>query len=233
MTVPSSRWFPLSFAERAGWFQTFSINFATLGPGLGFTPLEIADVNTDNASVQLLYQWSLLVDNFSKGMTSYRREVLEGKDGDPEADQPQAPDFGDNTIVLPGIYERLDKLVKRIKVAPSYSDEEGQQLGIVAPKVDPIAPGTNPPVLKLYASPGNVVNVEFIRGNTDGIRIQTSLDKSNVWNNEGTFKKSPAAITIPAGPGDLPRSVQVRARFVEGNDPVGDYSDIVTIATMP
>lgn len=123
--------------------------------------------------------------------------------------------------------------MKRIKVAPNYSDEEGQQLGIVSPKVDPIAPGTNPPVLKVSASPGNVLNVEFTRGSSDGIRIQTSLDKSNVWNNEGTFKKSPALITIPAGEGDLPRAVQVRARFVKANDPVGDYSDIVSISTMP
>jgi len=88
-------------------------------------------------------------------------------------------------------------------------------------------------VLKLSAAPGNIVNVEFKRGTSDGIQVQTNLDNSGVWNTVGTFFKSPAALNIPAGTGDLPRAVQVRARFVEGNNPVGDYSATVSVSTIP
>lgn len=233
MVVPSHKWFPQSLAERAAWFQNFASEFENLGTGLGFTAPEIADVTADNISVQQLAQWAVTVDSFSKGMTAFRREVLEGNDGDPPASLPTPPDFSDATIVNPGIFERLDKLVKRIRVAPNYSEEEGQQLGIIGPKSDPIAPGTHPPVLKLTALPANVVNVDFKRGSSDGIQVQTQLDNSGTWTTVGTYFKSPAAVTIPEGPNGLPRSVQVRARYVDGNTPVGDYSAVETISTIP
>jgi hypothetical protein len=62
--------------------------------------------------------------------------------------------------------------------------------------------------------------------------LQTRLDKEEKWNDAGRFVRSPAVLEIPDGTG-APRAVQIRARYIIGNDPVGQNSDIVNVVTMP
>jgi len=88
------------------------------------------------------------------------------------------------------------------------------------------------PVLKANAMPGNVVEVKFTRGSTDGIDVEIKVDNATTWSSGGRFFKSPAALNIPDGTG-LPHAVQIRARYLDGNAPVGQNSDTVNIVTTP
>jgi hypothetical protein len=45
--------------------------------------------------------------------------------------------------------------------------------------------------------------------------------------------EAPTSINIPQSAQALPRTVQIRARYVIGNDDVGQYSDIDSISTIP
>ena len=63
--------------------------------------------------------------------------------------------------------------------------------------------------------------------------IETKLDNSDTWLNAGQFQSSPATLVIPGNPESLPRAVQLRARYVEKNAPVGQYSAVVATATQP
>lgn len=89
------------------------------------------------------------------------------------------------------------------------------------------------PALKTVSLPGSVVQVKFVRGTTDGVVLETKVDNADTWSDAGRFFSSPAELVIPQNAQNLPRAVQVRARFVEGNSPVGQFSDIVTTATQP
>jgi hypothetical protein len=88
------------------------------------------------------------------------------------------------------------------------------------------------PELTPTSLPNSVLQVKFVRGNTDGVVIETSVD-SGSWSNAGRFFKSPATFAIPENPNGVPRAVQLRARYVEGDSPVGQFSPTVTIATQP
>jgi hypothetical protein len=87
-------------------------------------------------------------------------------------------------------------------------------------------------VLKAVPMPGNVVQVKFTRGQTDGIDVQIKVDNAESWSSAGRFFKSPASLNIPDGTG-LPHAVEIRARFLEGNDPVGQNSDTINVVTLP
>ncbi|MBC7899346.1 MAG: hypothetical protein H7070_04780 [Saprospiraceae bacterium] len=89
------------------------------------------------------------------------------------------------------------------------------------------------PKLKTVSLPGSVVQVGFVKGNTDGIVVETKIDRADAWTDAGRYFKSPVELVIPGNPQNLPRSVQVRARYVDGNTPVGQYSPVVTTATQP
>lgn len=132
-----------------------------------------------------------------------------------------------------GIYERLDNLVKRIRLSPNYNEEEGALLGIVPVSPSGPVPEEVPPKIKAAAYPGSQVQIKFVKGDSNGVAIETKLDNSDTWINVGNFSNSPVFLNIPTNPENLPRAVQLRARYLEQNTPVGQYSDIVSLATLP
>ncbi|HMO81878.1 MAG TPA: hypothetical protein PKD24_13900 [Pyrinomonadaceae bacterium] len=229
--VPSRTWFSSNLQERAAWFQNFRDQFAALATGLGFTAADVTAVDEDNAAFQWLAANAVTVDAFSAAMTAYRRRITEGDDGDPAAELPDPPVFGLVPVVLPGIFERLVRLVERIRVAPSYSEEEGAALGIIPSQSGSVSPDDMQPNPKLKALPGGIVKVAFVRGKTQGIEVHMKLDGEENWANMGKFYNSPAEIIVPANAQNVPRAVQIRCRFVLNNSPVGQFSDIDEIST--
>ena len=81
--------------------------------------------------------------------------------------------------------------------------------------------------------PGSVVNVSFKKKFTNGIAVEIKVDNAATWSDAGKHWASPAQLVIPENAQNLPRSVQVRARYVEGNTAVGQYSQTATVATQP
>jgi len=232
--IPSNTWFPQSLQERAAWFKNFNNKFAELATSLGFAQADVTALAADDAALQFLASSALDVDAFSKGMTAYRHEITEGKNGNPAATLPTPPDFSAADTALPGIFERLDDLVQRIRSAPGYSNEEGEQFGIV-PKQSPGKESLpdDRPVLKAKAEPQNSVIVSWVRGQSDGVFLEMKFDNDVEWGPGEKFLKSSADISIPVLNGNLPRAVQFRARFLIGNTPVGHYSDVVSVITIP
>lgn len=122
--------------------------------------------------------------------------------------------------------------MKRIRVAPAYTDETGALLGIIPSKPAIHLPENSAPIIDATVAPDNAVNVTFVKGKSDGVLIQTAVDKGD-WTEQGRFVKSPAGFTVPQNEASSPRSVQIRARFLDGNNAVGGWSDIVTVKTIP
>ena len=129
--IPSQRWFPSSLQDRAAWFNNFATQFAVVGAGLGFTEAEVTAVGADNTAFQKLASITVQLDAYADAVRQFRVVITEGSIGDPNPSFPALPAYTAVTGVSTGIFERLDQLVKRIRVAPSYTDETGALLGIV------------------------------------------------------------------------------------------------------
>ncbi|MGD9562995.1 MAG: hypothetical protein AB7F88_12650 [Pyrinomonadaceae bacterium] len=231
---PSNKWFPVPLQERAAWFQNFAAQFNQIGTGLGFLPSVLTQVQNDNTDFQFCADQTVEVEAFAKAFRLYRQTVTEGHVGDPAPQYPTNPSAAPPSQVPTGIFERLDDLVKQIRVANTYTPEIGALLGIIpAPPGNLIPPDELQPTLKATTLPGSVVQVKFVRGSTNGVMIEMKLDNAVSWSDAGKFYSSPAQLTVPENAENLPRSVQLRARYVEGNGPVGLYSDIVATVTLP
>jgi len=234
MPVPSSTWFPSSLADRASWFQNFATQFGIIGMPLGFVMADVTAVNDDNAAIQWMAEVAVAVDAYEKSMTQYRRLMLEGNIGSPPVAIPAPPVYPMPVPVIePGVYARLINLVERIRVMPDYTQEDGELLGIVPTKPADLIPNELQPNPSLTALPGNVVEVAFTRGKTEGIDVEIDVDNSNSWEHAGKFFKSPGEIVIPQNTQATARSVKVRARYLLDNKPVGLYSEIDQISTIP
>ena len=232
--IPSNKWFPSNLADRALWYKNFSEQLAigTMGTSLGLSAADMTTITDDNSVMQFLAGATAYFEAYMDGVREYRKTITEGDIGDAPPPFPTFVSPGTVTAVPTGIFERLDQFVKRIRVAPAYTPEAGGLLGIIPTKGDDLIESDLKPILKTSAMPGNVVEVQFTRGKTDGILIETRVDNAIPWTSAGNFFKSPAALNIPDGNG-LPHSVQIRGRFVIGNEPVGLNSETYNVVTTP
>ena len=226
------RFYPTSLQEQAAWWLNFAIQFALVAEALGFKD-SIVIVNSNSAAIQKLAAISVQLKAYRQAVQQFRATILYGLIGQPTPDFPALPSYGVPDVVPTGMFERLDILVKQIRLSPAYTEEIGALLGII-PANRPALPTEDlQPTVKMIAMPGSNVQVTFVRGTTDGVMLQTKLDKSENWSDIGRYYTSPINIPIPENPTGLPRSVQVRARFIEGNAAVGQFSPVVSTSTQP
>jgi hypothetical protein len=230
--IPSKRWFPRNLTEQAAWLQNFALQLSVVGSTFGITPAEITQMTQDAADFQSIVRTTFAADAFMKGLKEFRLSVAEAKIGSPTPTFPAITFSAPPNGVPAGIFQRLDSLVRRIRAAVAYTDETGAMLGIIPAKNADLNHDELQPSIKAFALPPNVVEIAFTRGQTHGISIEIKIDKDEKWTPAGRFFKSPARLNIPDGTG-LPRAVQIRARYLDGNLAIGQNSDIINIVTLP
>ena len=128
--IPSRKWFPSALQERSAWFDNFETQFRIVGPLLGFTATDVKNVTSDSNLMQMVTEIAVQLNAYTEAVRQFRIIVTEGNIGDPTPTFPSFPGYGTPGGVPTGVFERLDNLVKRIRVAPGYIDETGAILGI-------------------------------------------------------------------------------------------------------
>ena len=231
--LPSQKWFPTNRTERAAWFNNLAKQFTILGPILGFTAAEIQAVTDDNNVVQFLATTIASLESYRKGVIEYRNILCEGRVGATKPTFPLNPSFVLPVDLPTGIYQRLDAIVARIRVAPTYKSEIGAQLGILPQKAEPLAPHDLKPSITVTSMPKSILVVKFVRGRSQGVILELQTGKEDIWKPAGKFYVSPANIEIPPSDNDGPQEVRLRARYVVDDSPAGLYSDVVAVVTTP
>jgi hypothetical protein len=128
--IPSSTYFPASLADRREWLTNFNTNMQTIGVSLGFTAPELLSLSQDWQTFDYLATAQVTMDSYSKAVRTYRRSLTQGSIGE------VAPAFpADISFSLPftrpaGLFERVDQLVRRVRVSPAYTPETGVLLRI-------------------------------------------------------------------------------------------------------
>jgi hypothetical protein len=231
--IPSHKWFPRNLGEQAQWTLTFASQLANVGPSFGISPAEIDAIANDAAALQWMAQNKIAVEAYRSAAISYRKHMSERNAAAQASEYPQPPEPPPPGLIVPGIFARIDAVVRRVRVANGYSESVGALLNIIPVKPAELVVDDAKPNPSLSVLPWNVLVITFVRGGFDGIEIQMKIDKDPAWSNAGRFYRSPININVPAGPNNLPRAVEIRARYLRGNDPVGQYSDVDTISTTP
>lgn len=231
--IPNPAYFPTNLQARAAWYANFAKQAATTGAQFNLTPAEITQIQDDNNVIQFLAEAAVTLDAYEEAVRQYRKIITEGNVGDPTPNFPADISLPLPKIIPTGMFERLVDYVDRIKASADYTPETGALYGIIPQGTgESFNPADEQVTIDATVQPGNQVSVTFTRGKSDGVRIETAVDKGD-WTSQGNFMKSPVVIDIAQNANQLPRSVQIRARYLDGNTPVGDWSDIVTVQTIP
>ncbi len=231
---PDQRWFPTNRIDRAAWFANFSVMFAEIGPSLGFSQAEIDSVAADNAVLQYSAQAIVALEAQMAAVRTFDRTVSLGKQ---IGNNPQFPAIELSPpppMVSDGIFERLERIVRRIRLAPAYTPVAGAQLGII-PAARRIAnPHLYVPVAKVAASPNPYsFTVQVAKKTFRGFRVYYKRNSATEWESDLAFSFSPVTVAVaPLEPGK-PEIINVRIAMAIDNTAVSLPSNIHTVAVMP
>lgn len=231
---PDQRWFPTNRVSRAAWFENFTVQFAAVAPTLGFTQSEVDAVAADNAVVQFAASAINLLGSQMTGARAFERSILLG---DNNGAQPHFPEYAvpaPPPMVNAGIFERLERLVRRIRVAAGYNPSVGALLGIIRTTNRIADPQSYVPTLKVTPDAGPYTfNVRCPIKSFNGFIVSYRRNPEASWQTTNTYFRSPAAVSIvPTQPG-IAEQLSVRVRMVKGNDPVSEYSQSAVVTVNP
>ncbi len=136
--------------------------------------------------------------------------------------------------VAPGIRKRIRNIVAAIKGQKAiYDPADGELLGIVGAKKDAPDAATLKPLFDIRTLPAFNLETEFQKKRMDALRVEIKYANSDTWTTAATLTNSPGIFPVaPTTPGRA-EQIEVRAIYLRKNQPVGNYSDIVTAFVAP
>jgi hypothetical protein len=220
---------PRSESVLTSWFQNIIDKLATYQTKYGLTAPELAGHLADAEFGIFCIDRAALMKAEQQEWTAFKNEELYGELGGPTPTLPDVPAMPDVFPRPPGIMRRFADLANRIKNHPAYDPSDGEDLQIVGPLIDP--PADPKPPLAGTALGGYQVRLEFKKSRWSGVRIEAKDENGN-WQFLAIDLNSPYIDTrLPAVIGP-PVKREYRAIYLDGDTPVGSYSDVVVVSAQ-
>lgn len=218
---------PKTDALRLAWLAKFKDKFGTYATGLGLAT-ELPNVTRDYDTFLYLLN---TVDQFkseAQERVKYKKLMADGKLGAPQPTPPNPTTLTPPAnIAPPAIFPRLRLLVQRIKLSPAYNTAIGTDLGIIGKSE---TPGVAKPSLTATTTPGVLtVTLKFVKATYSGVQLEVERGNTPGFVVAANAIVSPFAHSLPPATPGMPETRRYRARFLKGNAPVGEYSDVVTV----
>lgn len=125
---------PSSDSDKGIWIENFSTKLGTHGPALGISAAEITSTQKDAAMYKHTLNVQELVKQTLQNITGYKSLLKHAVGQQHLGAFPTLPALPATPATVPeGVFDRVSKLVQRIKASAAYTDNIGADLGIIAP----------------------------------------------------------------------------------------------------
>ena len=234
-----SEFLPKDEPGLADWFDNWAAKMDDHGAEHGFSAAEILQAKDDAMVVRNIVSGGQAIRAYRLEYVNFKHLMLFGERDAPTPDyplldlpaQPAAP-----VQMAGGVIKRTKSFVRRLRESARYNEAVAADFRVLLPKPNAIVVTEAKPVVKPQVRGDSLVAAVFTKNGFDGIEleVQKGNDARN-WTSLGRFYESPAEDTMPSGgsASAMPEVWHYRARYLKGNKPVGVYSDIVSVITMP
>lgn len=213
------------------WFTDHAAGVATHGATVGLSAADITQASTDDKTVTHAVNGRSLYNSKAQEFTAYKDILLYAPLNEPLPTTPTAPAVGVLPVgALAACVARARQRAERIKAHPNYTTAIGEDCRIIAP-VTP--PGPTQPTLAAVAETSFAVRLTFAMRGHDQLEIQSQRGSESTWSSLAFDTNSPyldGRAPLIAG---QPEQRRYRARFVDNDVPVGDWSDTVEVTAHP
>lgn len=225
-------WIPTREADRLTWLQNFALKLKVYVGTAGIVMADTTNVDSYLAMYLWIINRSDQAKTVAQDINEFKRLMANGPIGTPIGAYPAAPVYpaAPAAAAIAGIFDLIVQLAERIRNTAGYTTAIGEDLGIIPPAAviplgDPTATAT--------ALPNSEVRLNWVKGDSDGVVVEGQRAAEATWTNLGTDRFSPFVDTRPALAAGQPEVRRYRVRYLDGDDPVGNYSATVTVTTMP
>jgi len=226
-------WLPDREAERLIWIQNAALK---LNVWVGTAGIVAADVTFANG-VRDSYLWiinrSEQINTVKQDINEWKRIFSDGPIGTPLGAFPVAPVYpAVPPLFTPtgGMFDQIVAIMERIRNTVGFTTAIGEDLGIMPP-----AGGVplGDPVLELIALPNSDVRVNWAKRSADGLLVESQRAGEATWTVLGTDNNSPYLDARPPLVAGQPEVRRYRGRYIVNDDPVGNYSAVASVTTVP
>ena len=225
-------WLPKREADRLVWIQNVALKLTV---HLGTAGIVAADV-TLVEGIRDTYQWILnrsdQLNTAKQDVNEWKRIFGDGPVGTPLGALPAAPVYPAGGLFVPtaGSFDQVVTLMERVRNTSGYTTAIGEDLGIVPPVGGGLL---GDPSFTVTALPNSEVRIDWVKSSSDGVLVESQRADEVVWTVLGSDRYSPyvdGRAPLVAG---APEVRRYRIRYLDGDDPVGNYSPTVTVTTLP
>ncbi len=189
------------------WHNNFNTQVAAVAATVGLVQTDIDAVAADNADLKQKLSDVTAAEKQKKAATSAKRATRKTVDGNTRA------------------------LARRIKAHPAYTEVIGQQLGIIGPEDTTDLSNAKPTLKLISVNPGQVV-IGFEKSVSDGVRIVRQRGNETEFSHLADDRESPYYDTGANLVAGQPETRKYRALYLDGDDTIGQWSDILEV-TVP
>ena len=215
---------PNADTDRVIWLNNFNAKLPGYATALNITTAELASVNDDTAMFAYIVNLSNIYKQTSQNVVAFKNLLKrQAANAGPLGAIPSLPPIGTAPTAVPaGVFDRISKLVARIKNSTNYTTSIGQDLNIIAPATV-IDTATMQPALKVTLNAGRP-HIKWAKGNADAMDLYVDRQDSAGFVFLGRFI-NPEYIDVFNLPSTTPLAQwDYKGMYVIGNSQVGLYS---------
>ena len=232
--MPTTHIIPRTPAELCEWFNNFVTEFPAVSVPLGFADVERDVILSEAAWVVYACRMSADASSLSQAWTDWRDRLLDdpaapGAGPAPSSSAPAAPA---GLPPAPGVISRFRAYIRRIKAAPNYTTSIGESLRVVVPST-PVDDATAKPDLTAEPLVNFKTKVRLPKRGFPGLIVQARREGEADWTDFGVKTSAVFIDERPTTQPNKPEVVSYRAIYSRNDQPVGQWSDVVTVTKQP
>ncbi len=217
-------WWPPRKGDQVIWLYNCLAVWPTVGTTLGFTNAQVAKLS------QLMLEMVTVMNEVDqcqiamKAVNDWKNAVVFGPitnvtpPPSPLITTPATPTIG------AGFFEQLKAWRAQVMASDKFTEAIGESLGFIGPVKQNLNPADAQPEFKVATATDYWVNFKGSLQGFKAVKVQYQRKGTATWENVGYLTKTPGGLQIsPAAPGTAEMGM-VRCIFVDGNNPVGNYS---------
>lgn len=221
--------------SREGDFALFFANFAAKLPPyavpLAISVAELARIAAAAPFVALIFDAVEQARVEAKEWRAFKQLVIYGDDNgtSPSIPSPMPPPA--LSPILAGLVDFLRGLIGRIKKNVHYTPAIGADLGIVAS--GSAGPAVPKPTGSVTSDGLFTATVKFKKGGFSGVEVWSQRAGETTWVRIATDSYSPYVDNRPPLVAGQPEERRYRLRYLQLDEPVGEFSDVMSVVVGP
>ena len=226
----------LSFPVKAPLILAYLINLdnklTNFSVTLGITPDELTMVHEDRVNFEYIFNFTSQAKADFEAYYRYKEAMFEG----PEGPLPEAPSFSSVSLPGPGaagIIARQKRFKARVMTSSGFTPQIGEALEMIKPSPVPPLPADLKPSVTAVAYPDGKLDFRCSKQGMDAIRLESKLPNVEGWTVTQESTLARFSVTLPEQFRQEPVQMLFRARLLKKNQPVGEYSPVISVITNP